>query len=43
MNFHALNGHTGLSGKMAAVLAESGIVTTGFDYPNFGKSKHSES
>lgn len=38
INFHALNAHTGLSGRMASILAESGIITAGFDYPNFGKS-----
>ena len=38
INFHALNAHTGLSGRMAKTLAESGIITAGFDYPNFGKS-----
>ena len=38
INFHALNAHTGLSGRMAKALAENGILTAGFDYPNFGKS-----
>lgn len=38
VNFNALNAHTGLSGKMAQVLAQAGISMTGVDYPNFGKS-----
>jgi len=38
VHFNSLNAHTGLTGGMAEILAMHGIITVGFDYPNFGKS-----